>query len=375
MATLYRREGCDNDAHPPIRWTWLILLIWCKEQDDEALRVIIMSVEKYLLYYLPLDQTNVYLADILCHYVYLYIQRELIEKYHLIPSAICILMVNFNSRRATINVRLYDDQAVGQIEQIINEMPSVALSEELIHLSLSRTETETGQIARINSRGRLSKQLAELLRRPFTKLDLSGGVVGTDTDQSPLVSYTKPDWLQLRRAERSFSSVTVSFRLDGQVSNRVVAPVLLYILASYVEQGLVQYGGHLRENTCYDYDDKAVLHYRLIIRDDHRHRRRIKQAVLDQLNQAQRLAVNSPRQMRRNIRSAIRRHCQGWSSPGPGDTYRNLGIIIPDGQMESYLSPHRILGAITETSLRWISYDQVPAGSFQPFILNGGEND
>lgn len=57
-----------------------------------------MSVEKYLFYYLPLDQTNVYLADILCHYVYLYIQRELIEKYRLIPSAICILMVNFNSR-------------------------------------------------------------------------------------------------------------------------------------------------------------------------------------------------------------------------------------------------------------------------------------
>ncbi len=334
-----------------------------------------MSTEKHLFYYLPLDQTNVYLADILCHYVYLHIQQELIERYCLIPSAICILMVNFNNRRATINVRLYDDQAVGQIEQIINEIPSVALSEELIHLSLSRTETETGQIARVNGRDRLSKQLAELLRRPFTKLDLSGGVAETDTDQSPLVSYTKPDWLQLRRAERSFSSVTVSFRLDGQVSNRVVAPVLLYILASYVEQGLVQYGGHLRENTCYDYDDKAVLHYRLIIRDDHRHRRRIKQAVLDQLNQAQRLAVNSPRQMRRNIRSAIRRHCQGWSSPGPGDTYRNLGIIIPDGQMESYLSPHRILGAITETSLRWISYDQVPAGSFQPFILNGGEND
>ena len=334
-----------------------------------------MSVEKYLFYYLPLDQTNIYLADILCHYIYLYIQRELIEKYHLIPSAICVLMVNFNSQRVTITVRLYDDQAVGQIEQIINEMPSVALSEELMHLSLSRTETETGQIARINSRGRLSEQLAELLRRPFTKLDLSGGVVETGTDQSPLVSYTKPDWLQLRRAERSFSSATVSFRLDGQVSNRVIAPVLLYILASYVEQGLVQYGGHLRENTCYDYDDEVVLHYRLIIRDDHRHHRRIKQAVLNQLDQAQRLAVNSPRQMHRNIRSAIRRHCQGWSSPGPGDTYRNLGIIIPDGQMESYLSPRRIIDAIAETSLWWISCDQVSAGSFQPFILNGGEND
>lgn len=334
-----------------------------------------MSTEKHLFYYLPLDQTNVYPADILCHYVYLYIQRELIERYRLIPSAICILMVNFNSRRATITVRLYDDQAVGQIEQIINEMPSVALSEELIHLSLSRTETETGQIVRVNSRDRLSKQLAELSRRPFTKLDLSGGVVETGTDQSPLVSYTKPDCLQLRRAERSFSSVTVSFRLDGQVSNRVIAPVLLYILASYVEQGLVQYGGHLRENTCYDYDDEVVLHYRLVIRDDRHHHRRIKQAVLDQLNQVQCLAVNSPRQMRRNIRSAIRRHRHGWSSPEPGDTYRNLGIIIPDSQMESYLSPHRILGAITETSLRWISYDQVPAGSFQPFILNGGEND
>ena len=334
-----------------------------------------MSVEKYLFYYLPLDRTNAYLADILCHYVYLHIQRELIGRYCLIPSAICILMVNFNSRRATINVRLYDDQAVGQIEQIINEMPSVALSEELIHFSLSRTETETGQIARVNGRDRLSKQLAELLRRPFTKLDLSGGVVETGTDQSPLVSYTKPDWLQLRRAERSFSSVTVSFRLDGQVSNRVIAPALLYILASYVEQSLVQYGGHLRENTYYDYDDEVVLHSRLIIRDDRRHHRRIKQTVLDQLGQAQRLAVNSPRQMRRNIRSAIRRHCQGWSSPGPGDTYRNLGIIMPDSQMESYLPPHRILGAIAETFLWWISYDQVPAGSFQPFILNGGEND
>lgn len=334
-----------------------------------------MSVEKHLFYYLPLDRTNVYLADILCHYVYLYIQRELIERYRLIPSAIYILMVNFNSRRATINVRLYDDQAVGQIEQIINEMPLVALSEELMHLSLSRTETEIGQIARINSRGRLSKQLAELLRRPFTKLDLSGGVVETGADQLPLVSYTQPDWLRLRRAERSFSSITVSFRLNGQVSNRVIAPVLLYILASYVEQGLARYGGHLRENTCNDYDDEVVLHYRLIIRDDHRHHRRIKQAVLSQLNQAQRLAVNSPRQMRRNIRSAIRRHCQGWSSPGPGDTYRNLGIIISNSQMESYLSPHHILDAIAETSLRWISYDQVPAGSFQPFILNGGEND
>lgn len=249
------------------------------------------------------------------------------------------------------------------------------MSEELIHLSLSRTETETGQIARVNSRDRLSEQLAELLRRPFTKLDLSGSVVETGTDQSPLVSYTKPDWLQLRRAERSFSSVTVSFRLDGQVSNRVIAPVLLYILASYVEQGLVQYGGHLRENTCYDYDDEVVLHYRLIIRDDHRHHRRIKQAVLSQLSQAQHLAVNSPRQMHRNIRSAIRRHCQGWSSPGPGDTYRNLGIVISDSQMESYLSPHHILDATAETSLRWISYDQVPAGSFQPLVLNGGEND
>ncbi len=334
-----------------------------------------MSTEKYLFYYLPLDQTNVYLADILCHYIYLYIQRALIEKYHLIPSAICILMVNFNSRRATITVRLYDDQAVGQIEQIINEIPSVALSEELIHLSLSRTETETGQIVRVNSRDRLGKQLAELLHRPFTKLDLSGDVVETGTDQSPLVSYTKPDCLQLRRAERSFSSVTVSFRLDGQVSNRVIAPVLLYILASYVEQGLVQYGGHLRENTCYDYDDEVILYYRLIIRDDRRHHRKIKQAVLDQLNQVQCLTVNSPRQMRRNISSAIRRHCQGWSSPGPGDTYRNLGIIMPDSQMESYLPPHRILGAIAETFLWWISYDQVPAGSFQPFILNGGEND
>ena len=334
-----------------------------------------MSVEKYLFYYLPLDQANVYLADILCHYVYLHIQRELIERYRLIPSAICILMVNFNSRRATINVRLYDDQAVGQVEQIINEMPSVALSEELIHLSLSRTETETGQIVRVNSQDRLSEQLAELLRHPFTQLDLSGGVVETGTDQSPLVSYTKPDWLQLRRAERSFSSVTVSFRLDGQVSNRVIAPVLLYILASYVEQGLVQCGGHLRENTCYDYDDEVVLHYRLIIRDDRRHRRKIKQAVLDQLNQVQRWAVNSPRQMRRNIRSAIRRHCQGWSSPEPGDTYRNLGIIIPDSQMGSYLSSHRILDVIAETSLRWISYDQVPAGSFQPLVLDGGEND
>lgn len=334
-----------------------------------------MSTEKHLLYYLPLDQTNVYLADILCHYIYLYIQRELIERYHLIPSAICILTVNFNNRRATINVRLYDDQAVGQIEQIINEMPSAALPEELIHLSLSRTETETGQIVRVNSRGRLSKQLAELLRRPFTKLDLSGGVVETGTDQSPLVSYTKPDWLQLRRAERSFSSVTVSFRLDGQVSNRVIAPVLLYILASYVEQGLIQYGGHLRENTCYDYDDEVVLRYHLIIRDDRRHHRRIKQAVLSQLSQAQHLAVNSPRQMHRNIRSAIRRHCQGWSSPEPGDTYRNLGIIIPDSQMGSYLSSHRILGAIAGVSLWWIDYDQAPAGSFQQLILNGGEND
>ena len=334
-----------------------------------------MSNEKHLFYYLPLDQTNVYLADILCHYIYLYIQRELIERYHLIPSAICILMVNFNGRRATITVRLYDDQAVGQIEQIINEMPSAALSEELMHLSLSRTESETGQIVRVNSRDRLSKQLAELLRCPFAKLDLSGGVVETGTDQSPLVSYTKPDCLQLRRAERSFSSVTVSFRLNGQVSNRVIAPVLLYILASYVEQGLVQYGGHLRENTCYDYDDEVVLHYRLIIRDDRRHHRKIKQAVLDQLNQVQCLAVNSPRQMRRNISSAIRRHRQGWSSPEPGDTYRNLGIIIPDSQMESYLSPHRILGAIAGVSLRWISYDQVPAGSFQPLVLDGGEND
>lgn len=134
-----------------------------------------MSTEKYLFYYLPLNQANVYLADILCHYVYLYIQRELIERYRLIPSAICILMVNFNSRRVTINIRLYDDQAVGQIEQIINEMPSAALSEELMHLSLSRAETETGQIVRVNGRDRLSKQLAELLRCPFTKLDLSGG--------------------------------------------------------------------------------------------------------------------------------------------------------------------------------------------------------
>ena len=79
--------------------------------------------------------------------------------------------------------------------------------------------------------------------------------------------------------------------------------------------------------------------------------------------------------MRRNIRSAIRRHCQGWSSPEPGDTYRNLGIIIPDSQMGSYLSSHRILDAIAETSLWWIDYDQALAGSFQPLILHGGEND